>query len=164
MHRLHGHVFCGVFILSHLLQLNGGLSNLVDWEAGRRISGSIGFVFFRVVNSSMPLKTASLAFLFCTCSCWSVGQCHALDLVLWNNLSWELDIIDVSGVEECFSPFFFPLISSFLILIRHLILWNSYLGDCRLSRFASLKGLLFRRDNGLSEMHHQLIVFFSFVS
>jgi hypothetical protein len=22
--------------------------------------------------------------------------------VLWNNLSWELDVIDVSGVEECF--------------------------------------------------------------
>lgn len=116
MHRLHGHVFCGVFILSHLLQLNGGLSNLVDWEAGRRISGSIGFVFFRVVNSSMPLKTASLAFLFCTCSCWSVGQCHALDLVLWNNLSWELDIIDVSGVEECFSPFFSLWFPPFLFL------------------------------------------------
>ncbi len=148
MHKLHGHVLCEAFILSHLLQLNGGLSNLVDWEAERKISGLIGFVFFTVLNSSMALRTASLAFLFCTCSCWSVGHCHAADLVLWNNLSWDRC---VRGWGIFFS-FCFPLISSFLILIRHLILWNSYLGDCRLSRFASLKGLLCKRDNGLSEM------------
>ncbi len=135
MHKLHGHVFCKAFILSHLLQLNGGLSNLVDWEAGRRISGSIGFVFFTVLNSSMALRTDSLPFLFCTCSCWPVGLCHAADLMLWNNLSWDRC---VWGWGIFFS-FCFPPISSFLILIRHLILWNSYLGDCRLSRFASLK-------------------------
>ncbi len=159
MHPLHGPVFCEAFMLSHLLQLNGGLSNLVDWEAGRRISGSIGFVFFTVLNSSMALWTASLAFLFWTCSCWSVGHCHAPDLVLWNNLSWDRC---VWGWGIFFS-FCFLLISSFLILIRHLIYSNSYHGDCRLSRFASCKGLLCRRDNGLSEMLFQASAVNSFL-